>query len=83
MKADLDAWLRFAIGITLSITLMGIMGAVLFSLIFVQQPMNGMAPIDAKFFELITPIATFIVGSLGTLLAMNKKPPTEDKKETE
>jgi hypothetical protein len=49
--------------------------------------MNSMAPIDAKFFELITPIATFIVGSLGTLLAMNKKPPSgdapEDKKESE
>jgi hypothetical protein len=82
MKADLDAWLRFAIGITLSITLMGIMAVVLYSLVFVTQPMNGMAPIDAKFFELITPIATFIVGSLGTLLAMNKKP-SEDKKESE
>jgi hypothetical protein len=80
MKNDLDAVLRFIIGCTLALTLTGIMGAVLFSLIFVQQPMNGMAPIDAKFFELITPIATFIVGSLGTLLAMNKKPP-EDKKE--
>jgi hypothetical protein len=82
MKNDLDAWLRFAIGITLSITLMGIMAVVLYSLVFVTQPMNGMAPIDAKFFELITPIATFIVGSLGTLLAMNKKPP-ESKKEPE
>jgi hypothetical protein len=80
MKNDLDAVLRFIIGCTLALTLTGIMGAVLFSLIFVQQPMNGMAPIDAKFFELITPIATFIVGSLGTLLAMNKKLP-EDKKE--
>jgi hypothetical protein len=39
--------------------------------------MNSMSPIDAKFFELITPIATFIVGSLGTLLAMNKKPPSD------
>jgi hypothetical protein len=77
MKNDLDAWLRFAIGITLSITLMGIMSVVLYSLVFVTQPMNGMAPIDAKFFELITPIATFIVGSLGTLLAMNKKPPSD------
>jgi hypothetical protein len=39
--------------------------------------MNAMAPIDAKFFELITPLATFITGSLGTLLAMNKKPPQD------
>jgi len=53
------------------------MAVVLYSLVFVTQPMNGMAPIDAKFFELITPIATFIVGSLGTLLAMNKKPPSD------
>ena len=83
MKTDYDAMLRFIIGVTLSITLMGIVGVVLYSLVFVTQPMNTMAPIDAKFFELITPIATFIVGSLGTLLAMNKKPPSEDKKESE
>jgi hypothetical protein len=81
MKTDLDALLRFIIGISLSLTLMGIVGVVLYSLVFVTQPMNGMAPIDAKFFELITPIATFIVGSLGTLLAMNKKPPQEKEGE--
>lgn len=83
MKSDLDALLRFIIGVTLSLTLAGIVGVVLYSLVFVTQPMNGMAPIDAKFFELITPIATFIVGSLGTLLAMNKKPSEEPKKESE
>ena len=81
MKNDLDTVLRFIIGCTLALTLTGIMAAVLWSLIFVQQPMTGKAPIDAKFFELITPIATFIVGSLGTLLAMNKKPPSADQPE--
>jgi uncharacterized alpha/beta hydrolase family protein len=81
MKTDYDALLRFIIGVTLSITLMGIVGVVLYSLVFVTQPMNAMAPIDAKFFELITPIATFIVGSLGTLLAMNKKPTQEKEGE--
>jgi hypothetical protein len=80
MKNDLDTILRFIIGCTLALTLTGIMAVVLYSLVFVTQPMTGMAPIDAKFFELITPIATFIVGSLGTLLAMNKKPPTDDAK---
>jgi hypothetical protein len=44
--------------------------------------MNAMAPNDEAFFNLITPLATFITGSLGTLLAMNKKPP-ESKKESE
>jgi hypothetical protein len=39
--------------------------------------MNGMAPNDEAFFNLITPLATFITGSLGTLLAMNKKPPQD------
>lgn len=81
MKNDLDAVLRFIIGCTLAITLMGIMAVVLYSLVFVTQPMTSMAPIDAKFFELITPIATFIVGSLGTLLAMNKKPQSADQPE--
>lgn len=81
MQNDLDAKLRFIIGVSLSLTLMGIVGVVLFSLVFVTQPMNAMAPIDAKFFELITPIATFIVGSLGTLLAMNKKPDAPSRPE--
>jgi peptidoglycan/LPS O-acetylase OafA/YrhL len=68
--------------VTLSLTLAGIVAVVLYSLVFVTQPMNGMAPNDEAFFNLITPLATFITGSLGTLLAMNKKPP-ESKKESE
>jgi len=79
MKTDLDALLRFIVGVTLSITLMGIVGVVLYSLVFVTQPMNGMAPIDEEFFKLITPIASFIVGSLGTLLAMDKARNKGDK----
>jgi peptidoglycan/LPS O-acetylase OafA/YrhL len=82
MKTDLDAVLRFVIGVTLSLTLAGIVGVVLYSLVFVTQPMNQMAPNDEAFFNLITPLATFITGSLGTLLAMNKKPPSTDKGET-
>ena len=79
MKTDLDALLRFIVGVTLSITLIGIVGVVLYSLVFVTQPMNGMAPIDEEFFKLITPIASFIVGSLGTLLAMDKARNKGDK----
>ena len=86
MKNDLDTVLRFIIGCTLALTLMGIMAVVLYSLVFVTQPMGQMAPNDARFFELLFPIATFITGSLGTLLALNtdsgkpKKPeaPTEN-----
>jgi hypothetical protein len=81
MKTDYDALLRFIIGVTLSLTLAGIVGVVLFSLVFVTQPMTAMAPNDEAFFNLITPLATFITGSLGTLLAMNKKPPEAPKEE--
>jgi len=38
----------------------------------VTQPMIGMSPMDAEFFKLLAPIATFITGSLGTMLAMGK-----------
>ena len=72
--ATLDEKLKFCIGVGMTITLMGIVGTVLYSLVFVTQPMGGMAPNDARFFELLYPIATFITGSLGTLLAINTDP---------
>jgi hypothetical protein len=43
-------------------------------LIFVTQPMNGMSPVDNKFFELIIPVATFLTGTLsGIMLAGDDK----------
>lgn len=64
-----DARLRFWIGLLLALTLVGIVGSVLYSLIFVTQPMNGQAPNDAEFFKLISPIANFIVGALAGVMA--------------
>ena len=67
---ELMARLKFFIGIILGLTLFGIVFVVLYSLIFVTQPMNGMSPVDNKFFELIIPIATFLTGTLsGIMLA--------------
>ena len=52
----------------------GIVFVVLYSLIFVTQPLNAISPIDQKFFELIVPIATFLTGTLsGIMLAGNDK----------
>ena len=74
---QLMARLKFFIGICLSLTLTGIVFVVLYSLIFVTQPLNAISPIDQKFFELIVPIATFLTGTLsGIMLAGNSK---EDK----
>jgi hypothetical protein len=61
--------LRFIVGVVLSFTLMFIVATVLYSLIFVSQPMEGQSPNDAEFFKLINPIATFIVGALAGLMA--------------
>lgn len=71
---QLMARLKFFIGICLALTLFGIVFVVLYSLIFVTQPLNAISPIDSKFFELIIPIATFLTGTLsGIMLAGSKK----------
>ena len=71
---ELNTRLKFFIGIVLGLTLFGIVFVVLYSLIFVTQPMNGMSPVDNKFFELIIPIATFLTGTLsGIMLAGDDK----------
>lgn len=68
------ARLKFFIGICLALTLTGIVFVVLYSIIFVTQPLNAISPIDQKFFELIIPIATFLTGTLsGIMLAGTKK----------
>lgn len=71
---QLFARLKFFIGVCLALTLTGIVFVVLYSIIFVTQPLNAMSPIDQKFFELIVPIATFLTGTLsGIMLAGAKK----------
>jgi hypothetical protein len=73
-EEQLMARLKFFIGICLTLTLFGIVFVVLYSLIFVTQPLNAISPIDQKFFELIVPIATFLTGTLsGIMLAGGDK----------
>ena len=71
---QLMARLKFFIGVCLALTLTGIVFVVLYSIIFVTQPLNAISPIDQKFFELIIPIATFLTGTLsGIMLAGGDK----------
>jgi len=73
-EEQLMARLKFFIGVCLALTLTGIVFVVLYSIIFVTQPLNAISPIDQKFFELIVPIATFLTGTLsGIMLAGTKK----------
>jgi hypothetical protein len=77
---QLMARLKFFIGVCLALTLVGIIFVVLYSLIFVTQPLNAISPIDQKFFELIVPIATFLTGTLsGIMLAGGTKEENEAK----
>ena len=66
-ESELMARLKFTVGLSLAFTLTGIVFVVLYSLIFVTQPMQQ-SPNDAKFFELITPIATFLTGILSGIM---------------
>lgn len=69
-EEELMVRLKVFIGVCLAITLIGIVFVVLYSIIFVTQPLNAISPIDQKFFELIIPVATFLTGTLsGIMLA--------------
>ena len=70
--ASLDDILRFIVGVVMAITLVGIVGVVLYSLVFVTQPIDIQAPNDAEFFKLVNPIATFIVGALSGIMVGTK-----------
>lgn len=67
-EAELNARMRFSIGIILAICLVGIVFVVLYSLMFTEQPLGGQSPNDAEFFKLITPIATFLTGILSGIM---------------
>jgi hypothetical protein len=69
-EEELMIRLKVFIGVCLSVTLTGIVFVVLYSIMFVSQPLGIISPIDSKFFELIIPIATFLTGTLsGIMLA--------------
>jgi hypothetical protein len=78
-ESELMARLKFTVGLSLAFTLTGIVFVVLYSLIFVTQPMTQ-SPNDAKFFELITPIATFLTGILSGIMLGKSEDKKEEKK---
>jgi hypothetical protein len=81
----MEAKLRYFIGVALTVILGGVIFSILYSLIFVTQPLGESSENDRKFFELLTPIASFIVGALGGVMAAgnnkqkggNDEPPQE------
>lgn len=81
MKWDnesIEAKIKFMIAFTFCTTVLVMVGLSMFSIVFVPQPMNGIAPADKQFFYLLSDMSKYILGSLGTLLAIKGKDIVQD-----
>lgn len=65
---DLDARLKFILGITLGTILLCTSLGILYALIFVTQPIGAQSENDKMFFNVLGSVATFITGTLAGLL---------------
>lgn len=89
-EEQLNAYLKFAIGVTFC-AILGMMATLsMYSVVFVTQPMSGMAPADKQFFLLLSDMSKYILGALATLIAVKGKdalpqfvPPNLSKPEPE
>lgn len=79
-EAELMVRMKVTIGLALAFCLVGIVFVILYSLIFVTQPIGYQSPNDAEFFKLITPIATFLTGILSGIM-LGKSSESNEKKE--
>jgi len=71
--SELDARLKFAVGLTLAAVLFTTTIAILYALVFVTQPIGEQAENDKMFFSVLSSIATFITGTLaGLMIGQNK-----------
>jgi hypothetical protein len=65
---DLDARLKFILGITLGSILFLTSIGILYGLLFVSQPIGAQSENDKMFFNVLGSVATFITGTLAGLL---------------
>ena len=65
---DLDARLKFILGITLGTILLLTAVGILYGLLFVTQPVGAQSENDKMFFNVLGSVATFITGTLAGLL---------------
>lgn len=81
-----ESKIKLFIAVTFCLTIAGMVFLSMYSLVFVTQPMNAIAPADKQFFFLLSDMSKYILGSLGTLLAIKGKDAVADlmkKPETE
>ena len=69
--SDLDARLKFILGITLGSILFLTAVGIIYGLLFVTQPIGAQSENDKMFFNVLGSIATFITGTLAGILIGN------------
>ena len=72
-EEQLNAWLKFIIGITFCAILAMMATLSMYSVIFVTQPLSNIAPADKQFFLLLSDTSKYILGALATLIAVKGK----------
>ena len=82
---EIHARLIFIIGLTLAFVFAMSVLVMLWSLVFVTQPITKQAPNDAAFIDLVSTLCVFMTGSLAGVLSANglKSKPKEVKNETQ
>lgn len=73
-----ESKIKLTIAISFCITIVAMVSLSMYSLVFVTQPMSGIAPADKQFFFLLSDMSKYILGSLGTLLAIKGKDAIKD-----
>ena len=79
----MEAKLRYFVGVSLTLILGGSIFIILYSLVFVTQPLGESSENDRALFSILTPIASFITGALGGVMAAgNNRKRDENNEET-
>ena len=68
---DLHARLVVAVGIIMAVALMGMIGVILFGLLFTTQPLTTQAPNDEAAWNVISTTVPYLVGAMSGLVASN------------
>jgi hypothetical protein len=70
---QVDSFIKLSIAITFCLAILNMIFLSMYSLVFGQNPMNNIAPADKQFFFLLSDMSKYILGSLGTMLAIKGK----------
>jgi len=70
---QIDSIIKLIIGTTFCLVILMMSGVATYSIVFVVQPMTGIAPVDKAPFALLSDISKYCLGALATLLALRGK----------